>query len=215
MKKTVSASGSVPMLRLDAHQSFRPPAQNPEWFEKILTRNRFEGSIYVPEEGEVEEALALARRFPFIKRVVPRVGPENDFRVPRDPLVTSVRLDDPSTKKMQSNSVAIETDSIYWPFPVTRKVALIGLPEGEWFPPEVYIKLTGFTLPVESVKVERLRRLLRHPGPERLMFASGWPRNGVTWKSALAGFTQAVGPQSPEVREQVLGRTACEFYEIR
>ena len=34
------------------------------------------------------------------------------------------------------------------------------------------------------------------------------------WKRVLAAFTQALGPQSLEVREQLLGGTAARFYNL-
>ena len=35
-----------------------------------------------------------------------------------------------------------------------------------------------------------------------------------TWKEALAAFTQAIGPQTLETREHLLGGTARRFYRI-
>jgi L-fuconolactonase len=51
-------------------------------------------------------------------------------------------------------------------------------------------------------------------GPERLMYGSDWPVCLVagTYKEVFAAFTQAIGPQSMETRERVLGGTAAEFY---
>jgi predicted TIM-barrel fold metal-dependent hydrolase len=48
------------------------------------------------------------------------------------------------------------------------------------------------------------------------MFGSDWP-NGLpeyTWKTSLAAFTQSIGAQSMEVREQMLGLTAARVYGI-
>jgi L-fuconolactonase len=52
--------------------------------------------------------------------------------------------------------------------------------------------------------------------PDRLMFGSDWPvcRLAGGWKRVLAAFTQALGPQSLEVREQLLGGTAARFYDL-
>ena len=52
--------------------------------------------------------------------------------------------------------------------------------------------------------------------PERVMFGSGWP-SGLPehiWKETLAAFTQAIGAQSMEVREELLGGAAARFYGI-
>jgi L-fuconolactonase len=53
-------------------------------------------------------------------------------------------------------------------------------------------------------------------GPERVMYGSDWPSYLPvgTWKEALAAFTQAIGPQTLETREQLLGGTARRFYRI-
>ena len=61
-----------------------------------------------------------------------------------------------------------------------------------------------------------VQHALRFFGPGRLMFGSDWP-NGLptcTWKASLALFTQAIGAQSIETREQLLGGTAARFYGI-
>ena len=61
-----------------------------------------------------------------------------------------------------------------------------------------------------------VQRALSLFGPARLMFGSDWP-NGLpqyTWKSALAVFTQAIGAQPIDVREQLLGGTAANVYRI-
>lgn len=53
-------------------------------------------------------------------------------------------------------------------------------------------------------------------GPERVMFGSDWPvcLLAGTWKEVLAACTQAMGPRSVEVREQILGATAMRFYRL-
>jgi len=52
--------------------------------------------------------------------------------------------------------------------------------------------------------------------PARVMFGSGWP-SGLPehiWKETLAAFTQAIGAQSMDVREELLGGAAARFYGI-
>jgi L-fuconolactonase len=53
-------------------------------------------------------------------------------------------------------------------------------------------------------------------GPDRLMFGSDWPHGlpEFTWKQNLAAFTQAIGAQPIEVREQLLGGTAARVYGL-
>jgi predicted TIM-barrel fold metal-dependent hydrolase len=48
------------------------------------------------------------------------------------------------------------------------------------------------------------------------MFGSDWPNTlpEYTWKAALALFTQSIGAQTIETREQLLGGTAARFYGI-
>jgi L-fuconolactonase len=69
-------------------------------------------------------------------------------------------------------------------------------------------KATDFQAPV--------RAALAAFGPERVMFGSDWPSYLPvgTWKEALAAFTQAIGPQTLETREDLLGGTARRFYKI-
>jgi L-fuconolactonase len=61
-----------------------------------------------------------------------------------------------------------------------------------------------------------VRAALAAFGPERVMYGSDWPSYLPvgTWKEALAAFTQAIGPQTMETREQLLGGTARRFYRL-
>ena len=58
--------------------------------------------------------------------------------------------------------------------------------------------------------------MLARFGPKRLMFGSDWPSRlpEITWKASLAAFTQSIGAQPIEIREQILGGTAASFYRI-
>jgi L-fuconolactonase len=53
-------------------------------------------------------------------------------------------------------------------------------------------------------------------GPGRVMYGSDWPvcLLAGTWKQVLAACTQAMGPQPVEVREQILGGAAAQFYGL-
>jgi predicted TIM-barrel fold metal-dependent hydrolase len=48
------------------------------------------------------------------------------------------------------------------------------------------------------------------------MFGSDWPSSlpECSWKENLAAFTQAIGAQAIEVREELLGGTAARFYRL-
>ena len=205
------------MFRVDAQHSYAPPAQGPEWYGKILARNKFEGSVYVPHDGSLEDALSIASAHPYIRRVVPRVTPEELATLPEHPLIVSVHLSEPSAAAMEilrQRNLAAEIDAHFWPFPAPVPVALDGMPANADLPPNVYVKLTGFRLPVTPEQTQMLRQLLRAPGPERLMFASGWPYGGGTWKETLAAFTQSLGAMPMALREQLLGGTARDFYRL-
>ena len=61
-----------------------------------------------------------------------------------------------------------------------------------------------------------VRAVLAAFGPQRVMYGSDWPSYLPvgTWKEALAAFTQAIGPQTMEAREHLLGGTARGFYRL-
>jgi hypothetical protein len=205
------------MFRVDAQHSYAPPHQGPEWYGKILARNKFEGSIYAPHEGTLDDAIALAAAHPYIRRIVPRLTPGELSTLPDHPLIVSVRLSDPTPAalvELARRGLAVEIDAARWPIETGLPVALDGLPDTETLPPNVYVKLTGFRLPPSPERAQRLRQLLRHPGPERLMYASGWPHGGGTWKETLAAFTQSLGAMPMALREQLLGGTARDFYRL-
>lgn len=88
--------------------------------------------------------------------------------------------------------------------------------------PQVFCKISGLLTEVRQLpwQAAPLRPFVRHAlavfGPRRLMFGSEWPVRlpDVTWKESLAAFTQSIGAQSMEVREQLLGDTAAAFYGL-
>jgi predicted TIM-barrel fold metal-dependent hydrolase len=86
--------------------------------------------------------------------------------------------------------------------------------------PNVFCKISGLLSGIEPLpwKAAPIRPFVQHAlavfGPHRLMFGSDWPVRlpDVTWKENLAAFTQSIGAQTMEVREQLLGGTAAGFY---
>ncbi len=88
--------------------------------------------------------------------------------------------------------------------------------------PQVFCKISGLLTEVEQFpwSAAPIRPFVQHAlavfGPKRLMFGSEWPVRlpDVTWKESLAAFTQSIGAQSLEVREQLLGGTAGDFYGV-
>ncbi|MBM3726803.1 MAG: amidohydrolase [Acidobacteria bacterium] len=88
--------------------------------------------------------------------------------------------------------------------------------------PGVHCKLSGMITEASpgTWKAADLAPFVQHAlacfGPERLMFGSDWPvcLLAGTWKQVLAAFTQALGAQTMETREWILGRTARTFYRL-
>jgi L-fuconolactonase len=85
--------------------------------------------------------------------------------------------------------------------------------------PNVFVKISGLITdaPTQWTPAQfqpYVRHALRTLGPDRVMFGSDWPAYLPvgTWKEALAAFTQAIGAQTMEVRERLLGDTAMRFY---
>ena len=87
--------------------------------------------------------------------------------------------------------------------------------------PNVFAKISGLITdaPTQWKAADfqpAVRAALATFGPERVMFGSDWPSYLPvgTWKEALAAFTQAIGPQTLQTREHLLGGTARRFYRI-
>jgi len=88
--------------------------------------------------------------------------------------------------------------------------------------PQVFCKISGLLTEVKQLpwSAAPIGPFVQHAlavfGPQRLMFGSEWPVRlpDVTWKESLAAFTQSIGAQSLEVREQLLGGTAGDFYGV-
>ena len=88
--------------------------------------------------------------------------------------------------------------------------------------PNIFCKISGLLTEVDPLpwSAAPIRPFVQHAlavfGPKRLMFGSEWPVRlpAVTWKESLAAFTQSIGANSLEVREQLLGGTAAAFYSV-
>jgi L-fuconolactonase len=87
--------------------------------------------------------------------------------------------------------------------------------------PNVFCKISGLLtesdLPWSAAPIRPfVQHALATFGPSRLMYGSEWPVRlpEVIWKESLAAFTQSIGAQPIEVREQLLGGTARAFYGI-
>jgi len=88
--------------------------------------------------------------------------------------------------------------------------------------PNIYCKLSGMITeaPWHNWSASDLRPYVNFVfkgfGPGRLMYGSDWPvcLLAGTWKEVLAACTQALGPLPMDVREQILGGTAVQFYRL-
>jgi L-fuconolactonase len=81
--------------------------------------------------------------------------------------------------------------------------------------PQVFCKLTAVAR-LSPAPRPCVQHALAVFGPRRLMFGSDWPEGlpDTTWKASLAAFTQAIGAQTVEVREELLGGTSERFYGL-
>jgi hypothetical protein len=208
-------------LRLDAHQYFTPE-HLPEHLASILQRNKFAGSIAVAHgEGETRRLLEVAERHEFIRGVV-----------------GCGRMEHPKFVGELRNEVmdAVEAVRLAQERPAARIAILrLGAPPvgraggDEWATamecaaqyPQIFCKACGLLLLVPKPwKAEALRPYMQHAlrvfGPRRVMFGSEWPLSlpEAIWKESLAIFTQAIGAQAMEAREEMLGGTAARFYGI-
>jgi L-fuconolactonase len=208
-------------LRIDAHQFFTPE-HVPEHLGPILKRNRFEGSIAVArDESETRRYLELAERHEFIRGVVGMGGEGHpkfagDARFEVEDAETALRLADQNPGRR----IAIvrlgappvgRAGGDAWAAAIERAAQC----------PELFCKASGLlSLVGPPWKAEPLRPYMQHVlrvfGPSRVMFGSNWPSYlpDAIWKESLAIFTQAIGAQTMDVREQLLGGTAARFYGI-
>jgi len=204
-------------LRIDAHHS--SSEQYPlAYLETILKRNRFEGSIY---------AGALPDPLPdFVAGVIVPAGhPADHPRVCAVQIASLADLDAiPPDLPIDLDGLLPHVPAIAARFPGrTVVIDQLGYPPMESWSDDlaaaarhanVVCKLSGLTRFGEARPY--VRRALELFGPARLMFGSDWPHSlpAYTWKSNLAAFTQAIGAQPIEVREQLLGGTAARVYKL-
>lgn len=208
-------------MRLDAHQYFTPE-HTPEHLEPILKRNKFDGSIAIArDEDETRRLLELAGRHAFLRGVVgcaeidhPKLVGQLRFEVPDAEHALRLLGDEPDCRiailRLGSPPVA-GAGSDAWASAMERAAA----------GPRVYCKASGLlSLVPKPWKAAALRPYVQHVlrcfGPRRVMFGSDWPSclPDAIWKETLAIFTQAIGAQSLETREELLGGTAQRFYGI-
>ncbi len=219
-------------MRIDSHHSCseRYPLAH---LETILKRNRFEGSVLVAEPPpEIPE---------FVRGiVVPVAGPifpaELD-RLQRLPKFRGVQLNmaggiPDGLDEIWRRGLRVDvTDGLHLVPEIMRRhpglrlaIDHLGNPPHEHWDeqleaaaqfPRAFCKLSAVTRLAPAAR-PFVQHALAIFGPDRLMFGSDWPAGlpEYTWKASLAAFTQALGAQSIEVREQLLGGTAERFYAL-
>jgi L-fuconolactonase len=210
-------------LRIDAHHSFseRYPLDH---LGTILARNRFEGSILVGP---------LVPTPDFVRGIVAAEWDDLEACL-RHPKCRGIRVADvpPSLDALESRGIPVDFSGSLSEVPrlaaahprLTIVIEHLGVPAADDWParieaaaqhPNVCCKLSGLTMFQPSPR-PFVQRALALFGPGRLMFGSDWPHGlpDYTWKHNLAAFTQAIGAQTIEVREQLLGGTAARVYGV-
>jgi L-fuconolactonase len=227
--------------RIDSHQHFTSEYL-PSLLLPILKRNKFDGSVVVANRPSVEETrwlLEQAAQHDFIRAVVgwadladPRVGDILD-EYQRHPKFRGVcywftgelpqGLSELTRRGLSLDVSAGFTPALLEAFP--ELPAVIHHPEAPGViaaqHPNLLVKISGLITgaPGQWKAADfqpPVRAVLAAFGPERVMYGSDWPSYLPigTWKEALAAFTQAIGPQTLETREYLLGGTARRFYRI-
>jgi L-fuconolactonase len=218
-------------LRIDSHHSFseRYPLDH---LGSILKRNRFDGSVLVVREAAGDADFVKGVVFE-TDRMDPAVldafGAHRKFRgiCYRFSDAIPEGLDELERRGIPLDALAVLPllPRIADRFPALRIViGHLGSPGGEeWLRqmeqaagiPQVYCKLSGLTRFTPSPR-DYVRHALDLFGPRRLMFGSDWPNSlpEHTWKENLAIFTQSIGAQTIETREELLGGTATRFYGL-
>lgn len=219
-------------MRIDSHHSFseRYPL---DYLETILKRNRFDGGIYV--------GYPFWPAHDFVKGVVVRDEELNERQLDayqRQPKFRGVAWPHAGggipkmLGELERRGIPVEiasglafVASISERFPALRiAIDLSGfrvsddwcrLLEGAAASPNVFCKLSGLPR-LGPCAVDCVRHALAVFGHRRLMFGSNWPDllPEHSWKASLAAFTQAIGAQTIEVREELLGGTAARFYAL-
>ncbi len=210
-------------MRIDAHHSFseRYPLDH---LGTILARNRFEGSILVGPPVATPD---------FVRGIV--VSGWDDLETClAHPKVRGVVVKDalPPLDVLEARGLTVDiagglaaVPGLAAAYPrLNIVIDHLGAPGTDDWAAEidaaaqhrnVYCKLSGLAMLQPSAR-PYVQRALALFGPGRLMFGSDWPHGlpEYTWKQNLAAFTQAIGAQTIEVREQLLGGTAARVYGI-
>ena len=208
-------------MRLDAHQYFTAE-HTPGHLQPILQRNKFDGSIAIArDEEETGRLLELTARHEFLRGVVgcgkiehPKLVGQLRHEVHDAGRALRLTDEEPGRRiailRLGSPPVG-EAGSDAWARAMEQAAAR----------PQIFCKANDLlSLAPRPRQAGVLRPYAQHVlrvfGPRRVMFGSGWPSclPDAIWKETLAIFTQAIGAQPLEVREELLGGAAQRFYGI-
>jgi predicted TIM-barrel fold metal-dependent hydrolase len=224
-------------LRIDSHVLYSP-GHPPEHLGAILSRNRFDGAMLFGEVlvdlphilGMVVpiDRLEAWRSHPKLRGV--SITLERGIDVaPLENSDLSVDVEMRSDEFVLLERMAARHPERRFVIDHLARPAFAGGISAEWRrgmdsaagQANVYCKISGLLEGIEPPwSSAPMRPFVQHAlarfGPARLMFGSGWPAclPAATWKETLAAFTQSIGPQSMEVREELLGGAAQRFYGI-
>ena len=225
-------------MRIDSHQHFTREYL-PSLLLPILKRNRFDGTVVVTHLPSVEETrwlFGLASQYDFLRAVVgwadlnaPALnGILDEYQ--RHPkfrgLIWSGEAA-PGMAELERRGLSLDLLSgdpapIAQRYPALRMaVVYSGTTPVPALPKHVFLKISGLITgrPTRWKAADfqpAIRAALASYGPERIMYGSDWPAYlpEGTWKESLAAFTQAIGAQTLEAREHLLGASARRFYRI-
>jgi L-fuconolactonase len=219
-------------LRIDSHQHFSE-RYTPEILGSILKRNRFDGSIAI----DVAPETAAAHDF-----ILGFVSPFDLARLDdlqRHPKFRGMLADHIPEEAAEFEQRGLSLDLLGVDLTDILRLAerLPGLrlivghmgygPEFDrWAKsmeelaraPQAFIKISALLAEGRDVVAVRpyVQHLLAVFDPSRLMFGSDWPLGlpAYGWKQNLACFTQAIGAQTIETREELLGGAAVRAYGL-
>jgi L-fuconolactonase len=230
-------------LRIDAHQHFTPQ-HPPEHLKPILARNRFDGSIVVTDDpgdfagdfvrGVVRRVdwkrLDECRKSSLFRGVLHSLDdgiPAAFAELARQQIPVDLQMGPHQLHMLSRIAEAVPglrmaiDDLANPPFgsPMTDEWAR-GMEEAAQLP-QVFCKASNLLERAPAPwKAADIRPYVQHAlavfGPRRVMFGSGWPSclPAAGWKETLAAFTQCIGAQTLEIREELLGGTAARFYGL-
>ncbi len=230
-------------MRIDSHV-FYSPLYPPGHLQAILARNRFDGAILVGQfphlpaddpqiAGLVVPVGRLAEysEHPKLRGVCCSLNdgiPSGLDELARRGLPLDLELEPGQLPLVER--IAGRAPTLRMAIDHLARPRFDSGPATEWVRgmeaaarlPNVFCKVSGLLTGQQRAQraAAALRPFVQHLlsvfGPGRLMFGSEWPAclPAATWKETLAAFTQAIGAQSIEVREQLLGGTAARFYGL-